>query len=433
MEVKEEKVQKEQYSILPNIEKKNNDFSYDEILLKHNDEKKRITKYLYCCVALIIFIFGYSLGYILNRVKNNNNGNNNFQSKNIKYKKAKKALNIPFLNEIQKEFDQNHKANINNIENRLGLSDPIPEHTVESTVHIAFTLDPGYILETMLTMSSISASQKKTTKIVYHLGVIDGFKAEYMLKMYELKDLVNNLTEFNFYYLSGAVEKMQNFHPKGAACPGKFELPELIPDEVERVLLFDGGDVLILRDLTELYDYDMGNKWILGPPEPGGIEFLKEYNKVKYINIGSILMNIKELKKNNFWNNYVKNRNIPSPGAPDQTLFNILCPDERIGFFPFRFGGITILKTDKSSDIFEFEPNNYENWLNSDLGKDFPENPKNHYKMIAQYYNSVFIHQFHGKWDQGSGLSIYRHLAKYFILIGGLWDELCVKRPGYCI
>ena len=76
----------------------------------------------------------------------------------------------------------------------------------------------------MLTISSILASQNIGTKIVFHLGVIDDFKAEYMLKIYELKDRINNLTEFNFYLLKEAMEKMQNFHTKGAACPGTISI-----------------------------------------------------------------------------------------------------------------------------------------------------------------------------------------------------------------
>ena len=43
----------------------------------------------------------------------------------------------------------------------------------------------------------------------------------------------------------------------------------------------------------------------------------------KYVNIGSILLNIKKLKEHNFWNKYTKNRNLKIVGAPDQTLFNI--------------------------------------------------------------------------------------------------------------
>ena len=141
---------------------------------------------------------------------------------------------------------------------------------------------------------------------------------------------------------------------------------------------------------------------------------------------------MKELKKNDFWNTYIKNRNLDCPGAPDQTLFNIVFPDDKKGYFPFRFGGFLTLSDDEKSDFLKFVDYGYKDWLVSDLAKDFPENPKNHVTLIAQIFNSVFVHQFNRKWDQGSGLTIYRHLAKYFMFLGGIWDELCYKKPGYC-
>jgi len=45
------------------------------------------------------------------------------------------------------------------------------------------------------------ASQKNTTKIVFHFGVTNNFKAKNMLEIYALKEKINNLSEFNFYYL----------------------------------------------------------------------------------------------------------------------------------------------------------------------------------------------------------------------------------------
>ena len=220
----------------------------------------------------------------------------------------------------------------------------------------------------MLTLTSIMATQKKATKIVFHFGVIKNFDAKKMLKIYEMKERINNLTDFNFYYLEGAMKKMKNFHFKGEACPGKFELPELLPNDVERILLFDAGDVLIFRDLTELYNYDMKDYWVLGPPEPWYIEsFVKKYNIKKYINIGSILINVKKLKQNNFWENYTKKRYLKLGGAVDQTLFNIVVPDDKKGYLPFRFGGYTILCNDKDSDNLKFNDLGLEKWLKSKL------------------------------------------------------------------
>ena len=70
-------------------------------------------------------------------------------------------------------------------------------------------------------------------------------------------------------------------------------------------------------------------------------------------------------------------------------------------------------------------------WLASELNN-LPENPK----TIAEYYslfnNSIFIHQFVGKWYYGQGLSKCRNSTKYFIKLAGIMEELCLKKPGYC-
>ena len=261
--------------------------------------------------------------------------------------------NKKFITEIQKKFLINGKVNINNIEDKIkSLKDNNSNiEKYNNTINIGFTLDPGYILQTMLTITSIMATQHKTTKIIFHLGVINNFTANNMIKIYELRRKINNLTEFNFYYLKGAMEKMKNFHSKGEACPGKFELPELLSNDIDKLFIFDAGDVLVFRDMTELYNYNMEQNWALGTPEPTGIILCsKYYNLTKYLNIGCILLNVKELKKNHFWDNYTKNRNLKLIGAPDQALFNILVPDNKKGYFPFRFGGIAPFINDKNFD-----------------------------------------------------------------------------------
>ena len=229
-----------------------------------------------------------------------------------------------------------------------------------------------------------------------------------MLKIYGLRNRVNNLTEFNFYFLRESVEKMNNFHPtKGIASPARFELPELIPNDIERLLIFDAGDIIILRDLSNLYNYNMENYWVLGPPEPCIINsFMKiKYNISKYINIGSILINVKKLKENHFWNVYTKNRNIKIIGAPDQTLFNIVMPDDKKNYLPFKFGGFGLFANDKSYDSKMFIDYSYKKWLNSSLSLSLPENPKNESGILYDFFNPVFIHQFAYKWRDGNGLS----------------------------
>ena len=230
-----------------------------------------------------------------------------------------------FEDEISKTYRNLNKVNINEIDNKINKKSDFFGDKIKSTINIGFTLDKNFILETMLTVASIMATQEKSTKIRFHFGVTNQFNPEKMIQIYKLRNKINNLTEFNFYYLKESVVKMKNFHPKGEACPGKFELPILLPDDVERLIIFDAGDLLVLRDLTDLYNYNMSNFWVLGTPEPSIIKFMiTKYNNTKYVNIGSILLDVKKFKENNIWINFVNHRNLTIDGQPDQTLFNII-------------------------------------------------------------------------------------------------------------
>ena len=304
-------------------------------------------------------------------------------------KDYKNSYSKKLSEDVQKSFLSHNKVNINEIEQRLNKNNLI-SNDVNSSINIGFTLDPNFILPTMLTTASIMVTQNNSTKIIFHYGVTKNFNSVHMLKIYGLRNKLNNLTEFNFYYLKEATEKMQNFHPKGVACPGKFELPQLLPNDVKRLIIFDAGDVLILRDLSELYNYDMKNYWALGPPEPRCIPFVSRLKITKYINIGSVLLNVEEFKKNYFWDLFTKKKNIQLKGMPDQTLFNMLLPDNKKNFFPLRFGAPSIISNDANFDKMKFIDMKFKSWLKSSLSDFLPEKPKSEIGILAQTFN-IFV------------------------------------------
>lgn len=414
--------------------------------------------------ASIIFCFGYYTCYLLhysnNNIKNNYLANNNIINNDIVNNNStvnnegvnnfinenninNNYITSELLNEINKIYNSNiinnssFKININSIEEEIKKKNNITiinkNIPISSTIHVIFALDENFILETKITIASLLATQKNTTKIVLHIGIVNNFSAKHMLKMYDLKERINNLTEFNFYYLYETMKYVKDYYKRlGPASPGRFEVIKLLPDDIEKVIVFDAGDVLILRDLTEFYHYDLKNYMVIGPPEPFACQDQNNKNNTKYINVGSILLNVKEYKQINFWETFKNSLNIKVNGALDQSLFNHLVPDNKKNYIPFRFGGYTQFQDDFASDHLMFYGFHFERWLRSDLSNSFPEKPKTLFELNTQLYNSAFIHQYVRKWKAGSGLSIYRNLVKYFIRLAGIWDEVCEKIPGYC-
>ena len=114
--------------------------------------------------------------------------------------------------------------------------------------------------------------------------------------------------------------------------------------------------LFIFKDLSELYNYDMKNFWVIGLPEPIGIGLIKKYNSTKYLNIGELIRNVAEFKMNNIWDKYTKNRNLHVEGELDQMLLNIIIPDDKNDYFPFRLWVYSIFEDDNS-----FNKNIYDN------------------------------------------------------------------------
>jgi hypothetical protein len=156
---------------------------------KNQKKSKKKNNIIYSySIKILIFILVFGIWFFPNYICNSNNDNQM----------------ICELNNIFKKF---HKINIDNLYSKYHPKNITKKVIIKNIINIEFTLDPNYILETMLTVSSILATQKNTTKIVFHFGVINNFTPENMLKIYSLKNKINNLSEFNFYYLKGAKKK----------------------------------------------------------------------------------------------------------------------------------------------------------------------------------------------------------------------------------
>ncbi len=216
-------------------------------------------------------------------------------------------------------------------------------------------------------------------------------------------------------------------------APSNSVLPELLPNDVERLIIFDTGDALILRDLSEMYNWNMKNKIYLGVLDP----FYNKYGNISkkkmdiYINVGNYLIDVRKVKKKKMYNKFFKNKNeYRASIVADQDLLNDVA-NGKIGYMPMKYGMIGPFTNDKESDNPPYKT--YYTFLGkTQYFKKYPFLPKDRNEMNLQAYNPFVIHQWNGKWAIGSGLTIYRRIAQYYIKYAGVWDEMCQKLPGFC-
>ena len=184
-----------------------------------------------------------------------------------------------------------------------------------------------------------------------------------------------------------------------------------------------------------MYNWNMSDYLYMGTPDPriGAMSRIGKKPFKVYINIGHFLLNVKKIKSENMYKKYVAYKNIyKNDLIADQELLNDLCQG-KIGYLPIKFGIFSPFQNDNESDNLEIK-NQYEIWgmneikLNNTISY-IPKNSTDYFKLS---YNPVVIHQWNGKWMNGEGLTIYRRLAQYYIRYAGIWDEVCVRYPGYC-
>jgi len=359
----------------------------------------------------------------------------NYKLLNKSLLKLNQEFEKNLINEINKIYSKNKMVNINQVEALInGGRKWVENKSKLNEINLGFQLDPGYILRTMMTLASIIDSQAFETKIRLHFAVVLNFTAENMIQIYSLREKIRDDVEFNFYNAEKVEKDFEGVHPKGPGAIAKIILPHLLPDDIDRIIVFDTGDLLVLRDLREMYNWDMGHYLYLGAPDPciGHMAKISKKPYDVYINIGHFLLNVKKIKKENMYNQYLKYKSVYHDIMADQNLLNDVAQN-KIGYLPVRFGLFAPFIKDKDSD----DPkviNQYEvHKMTEKLKNKFPYIPKNASDFFRQSYNPVVIHQWNGKWAKGKGLSIFRRLVTCYMKLAGIYDELCKKIPLYCI
>ena len=349
--------------------------------------------------------------------------------------RKKKFTNL-FLKKINQIYEKQGYINLNELESTFPQGRPWPKNNnTLNEINVGSSLDPLYILRAMMTTASLMDSQKNETKLRLHFAVVDNFTSENMLKVYSLREKIKENVEFNFYNAKIIEKQMKGqAADKGSGLIAKLLLPQLLKDDIEKLIIIDNGDILVLRDLTEMYNWNLNDNLYVGVPDQmiGKIGIVSKKPMNVYINTGNYLINVKKVKEKNMYEKFLKYREeYYNSNIADQDLINDLAFGE-IGYLPIKFGAHPIYRNDKDSDEFVNiykEWNFYEKIKKSDK---YPNTLKNEYDLFLESYNPVIVHEIMEKWMLGKGLSIYRRIAQYYIKFAGIWDEMCEEFPGYC-
>ena len=204
----------------------------------------------------------------------------------------------------------------------------------EKTIPIFFAVDDAYMPFLAVALQSLIENSSKENEYVIkilHTSISEENKTK--IKHYERENV-----SIEFVDLSNYIEKVKDklytrdYYSKTTYF--RLFLPELYP-QYDKVLYLD-SDIVILSDIAELYNIDMGDNLIVGTPDGAvqNIPIFQEYvEKVvgvaeykNYFNAGVLVMNLKELREFKFQEKFLYLLGtVKFSVAQDQDYLNRLC------------------------------------------------------------------------------------------------------------
>jgi len=204
-----------------------------------------------------------------------------------------------------------------------------------SHIPIVMAFNEAYAMNSCVTIYSALRSKKVSTKYAVSILVAEKLSQESLTKFDEL---IKNYpdTTIDFIEVGNQLDNVPTGYHFSKETYYRLLIPKLFP-QLDKCIYLD-GDIIVCDDLTEMWNYDLGNNYIAGVKNVYGNECyksLKLSSPNQYICAGSLLMNIKAIRKDNL---EPKLMELICNGYKmvDQDVLNIVCYD-RIAFLPLKF------------------------------------------------------------------------------------------------
>ena len=224
-----------------------------------------------------------------------------------------------------------------------------------NTINIALITDNSYIIPTATTIWSIIKNKNVSTKLNIYIVTAD---IQSSLENVFLRFLSESV---NVQIIHASADRFHGMHvaKAGAPCVAseaallKFELPNLISDQDK--LLYLDGDLIVRKDLSDLYSTDIEGVYAAVVVDSGSIYYKHKYVQLvdQYFNSGVMLLNLDKMRKDSCSQLLIeqKKKNKDSM-LMDQNVFNVVF-DRNIKTLPiiYNFLYVNLLRAAGKYDI----------------------------------------------------------------------------------
>lgn len=204
----------------------------------------------------------------------------------------------------------------------------------KKTIPIFFAIDDGYIPFFAVALQSlIENSSKENMYVIKVLYVNISENNQEKIKKFERSNVSIEFVNLN-YYIDKVKDLLYTRDYYTQSTYFRLFIPELYP-QYDKALYLD-GDIVILSDIADLYNIDLGDNLVAATPD-GAVQTTKVFQEYvekvvgladynNYFNAGILVMNLDELRKFNFHEKFLYLlKTVKYSVAQDQDYLNRLC------------------------------------------------------------------------------------------------------------
>ncbi len=205
-------------------------------------------------------------------------------------------------------------------------------------ISLCFICDENYVMPTAVAITSVIANKNCTERYDIYV-VANGLSDESIAVFRELE------TEYDriFIIQTADSEKYDRFVMKHLPVTTtdlfKFELPDLLPADLEKVLYLD-GDIIVQKDLAPVFNENIENvyagavKDYYAVFDPDSFQKRLNVKHKDYFNAGVLLLNLKKMREDHVPALLLQYRNSHKDKFMDQDTFNAVLK-ESVKYLPF--------------------------------------------------------------------------------------------------
>ena len=309
--------------------------------------------------------------------------------------------------------------------NRTKIDD---SKSIFNHIHIAMSFNNDYHLLSSVSIASLLKNSAPTSFIHLHIIAVDGWIYPTMKKLNSLKYKINNNSEFIFHNGEQTLKDFGEDSKEELKGIGEYArlLAPYFANDTERLIITDSADIFFEKDLLELYNYPLDDKFLKGiedpftPCFPTYIFFQKE----NYFNGGVLLVNAKKWRDLDLYHDlvmfYKEFKYKDKLPTPIQDILNNFFPSVSVGNLPFRYNFQGYIDANGKDDFEMLHKKDCSKYYNKkkELIKEEKKIVIRHTNKFKTYYGDKFDNLFN-EWT-------------YYAKMTGFYEEICKKYPMAC-